>query len=65
MRYHAGGPVIDRYTKVTTDTEQEIREAVAVFDTIRASKAGFTDNQITGYQKGDLNSCDTFAVEEI
>ena len=30
--------VIARYTKVTADTEKQIREAVAVFDEIRATK---------------------------
>ena len=42
LAHHAGGPVIDRYTKVTTDTEKQIREAVAVFDLIRASKENVT-----------------------
>lgn len=30
--------MISRYTKITTDTEKEIREAVAIFDDIRATK---------------------------
>jgi integrase len=31
MGHKAGGPVISRYTKITADTEQELRDAVAVF----------------------------------
>lgn len=46
LAHHAGGPVIDRYTKVTTDTEKQIRAAVAVFDTIRASKENVTSIRV-------------------
>ena len=35
-RHAEGGPVISRYTKITSDTEKQIREAVAVFDEIRS-----------------------------
>jgi integrase len=38
MGHRDGGPVISRYTKITADTEKQIREAVAVFDEIRATK---------------------------
>jgi hypothetical protein len=38
MGHHAGGPVIHRDTKVTADTEKQLRETVAVFDEIRASR---------------------------
>jgi hypothetical protein len=35
MGHKAGAPVISRYTKITADTEQELRDAVGVFDEIR------------------------------
>ena len=38
MGHADGGPVINRYTKITADTEKQIRQAVAVFDEIRATK---------------------------
>jgi integrase len=38
MGHADGGPVINRYTKVTTDTVTQLREAVAVFDDLRAKK---------------------------
>lgn len=37
MGHTEGGAVISRYTKVTADTEKQIREAVAVFDEIRST----------------------------
>lgn len=42
MGHRDGGPVINRYTKITTDAEREIREAVAVFDEIRELKENVT-----------------------
>lgn len=36
MGHADGGPVISRYTKITADTEKQIRDAVAVFDDIRS-----------------------------
>jgi hypothetical protein len=38
MSHKDGGPLITRYTKVTADTEKEIRDAVRVFDEIRTTK---------------------------
>lgn len=38
LGHRDGGAVIARYTKVTADTEKHIRDAVAVFDEIRAAK---------------------------
>jgi hypothetical protein len=32
MGHVGGGDVIDRYTKITAETQKQIREAVAVFD---------------------------------
>lgn len=46
LGHHAGGPVIDRYTKVTADTEKLLRDAVAVFDEIRASKENVTSIRV-------------------
>ena len=40
MGHADGGPVINRYTKVTADTEKRIRDAVAVFDEIRSNNVG-------------------------
>jgi hypothetical protein len=42
MGHKDGGPVITRYTKVTADTEREIRDAVRVFDEIRTTKDNVT-----------------------
>jgi integrase len=38
MGHVGGGDVIDRYTKITAETQKQIREAVAVFDQIRMTK---------------------------
>jgi hypothetical protein len=35
-----GGAVIDRYTKITAETQKQIREAVVVFDEIRVAPEG-------------------------
>ena len=40
MGHADGGPVISLYTKVTSDTEKHIRDAVAVFDEIRSKRVG-------------------------
>jgi integrase len=41
-----GGPVITRYTKITADTEREIRDAVRVFDKIRKTKENVTSIRV-------------------
>jgi integrase len=38
MGHVGGGDVIDRYTKITAETQKQIRDAVAVFDQIRMTK---------------------------
>jgi integrase len=40
MGHAGGGAVIDRYTKITAETQKQIREAVAVFDQIRGAVEG-------------------------
>lgn len=52
MGHAAGGNVIDRYTKITAETEKQIREAVAVFDQIRATK----ERNISSFFRGRRRS---------
>jgi integrase len=48
MGHADGGPVISRYTKVTTDSVNRIREAVAVFDDIRSKNEKNVKSFFTG-----------------
>jgi integrase len=43
MGHADGGPVITRYTKITADTEEQIRATAAVFDQIRCRGQRFID----------------------
>lgn len=49
MGHRGGGAVISRYTKITTDTEKQLRESVALFDEIRATCENVAS--IRGYRK--------------
>jgi integrase len=42
MGHRDGGKVIARYTRVTVDTEKQIRDAVQIFDDIRATRENVT-----------------------
>jgi integrase len=52
MGHVDGGPVIRRYTKITADTEKHIRDAVAVFDQIRAKK----ERNVSSFFRGKRRS---------